>query len=212
MNAKTTTSSVRPTQKTAAKRRTPRQTAASRTTGAKTTATRESHAAARRTHTAAKQTKSAAVGTAKSGRKASVAGAETIGAYAERAVLIPVGAALIARDRIVESVSSVVSDYGSPSAAQVQLHKFERRGTSARNKVEREARRTRVRLERELRRRKRELDKAVGRVDAQRETIAKSIVDQVDQTSTSIEQTVHARLKDGTSLAAKLQDKVLELV
>ena len=210
-NAKTTTSR-RPGEKPAAKSRTARQKAASRTTGAKTTATRESHAAARRTETAAKQAQASASEAAKSGREATVAGVETIGAYAERAVLIPVGAALIARDRIVESVGSVVSDYGSPSAAQVQLHKFERRGSSARNKFEREARRTRVRIERELRRRRRNLDNAVVRVDRRREAVAKSIAGQVDQTSTSIEQAVQARLKDGTALAGKLQDKVMELV
>lgn len=206
------TSSRRTAPKSAAKRPTARQAAASRTTGAKTTATRESHSAARRTRTAAKQTRVAATDAAKSGRNTTAAGVETISAYAERAVLIPVGAALIARDRLVESVNTVVSDYGSPSAAQVQLNKFERRGTSARNKVEREARRTRVRIERELRRRKRELDKAVGKVDSQREALAKSLVEQVDQTSTNIEQAVQARIKDGTSLAGKLQDRVLELV
>lgn len=210
-NAKTTSTSKRPAEKTAAKR-TARQRAASRTTGAKTSATRESHSAAQRTRTAAKQTQASAAKTAKSGRRTTVAGVEALGAYAERAVLIPVGAALIARDRIVEGVGSVVSDYGSPSAAQVQLHKFERRGNTARNRVEREARRTRVRIERELRRRRRDLDKAVDRVDRQRGALAKSIAGQVDQTSTSIEQTIQARLKDGTALAGKLQDRVMELV
>ncbi|MHB1538218.1 MAG: hypothetical protein ACYCUM_02745 [Solirubrobacteraceae bacterium] len=145
-------------------------------------------------------------------RKAAVAGVQTLGAYAERAVLVPVGAVLIARDRIVEGVGSVVSDYGSASAAQGQLHRFERRGNSARSKLEREARRTRVRIERELRRRKRGLDKAVGRAETQREAVTKSIVSQVDQTSTSIEQTVQARLRDGTALAGRLQSRVMELV
>lgn len=195
----------------AAKRPTARQTAAQRTTGAKTTGARESQQAAGRTRTAARQTSAAATQTAKSGRKATAAGVETLGAYAERAVLIPVGAALIARERLVDSVSTVVSDYGTPAAAQVQLNKFERRGSSARSSVEREARRTRVRLERELRRRKRELDKAVDTVDRRRGALAKSIADQVDGTSTTIEQAVQARLKEGTSLASKLQDRILEI-
>ncbi|HEY1690381.1 MAG TPA: hypothetical protein VGF95_16130 [Solirubrobacteraceae bacterium] len=130
-----------------------------------------------------------------------------VGTYAEKAVLIPVGAALIARERLVDGVSTIVSDYSSPSAAQAQLNKFERRGHTARSRLEREARRTQVRLERELRRRKRGLDKAVGDLDRRRETLAKNITDQVDQTSTSIE----ARIKEGSELAGKLQDRIKEI-
>jgi hypothetical protein len=78
----------------------------------------------------------------------------------ERAVLIPVGAALIAREKVVESVNDTLSTYSSPAKAQsklnTQLNKFERRGVTARNRLEREVRKTRTRVERELRQRRRD--------------------------------------------------------
>lgn len=80
--------------------------------------------------------------------------AERVGDYAERAVLIPVGAALIAREQIASSVSETISTYSSPSKTQAQLRRFERRGATARSRLEREVRKTRTRLERELRERR----------------------------------------------------------
>ncbi len=76
--------------------------------------------------------------------------------YAERAVLIPVGAALTARDRIVASVNDTFTSYSSTSRAQAQLRKFERRGATARKRLEREVRKTRTSVERELRKRRQE--------------------------------------------------------
>lgn len=100
----------------------------------------------------------------------------TVGGYAERAVLIPVGAALVARDRLVAGVNDLPRDPSTANAkAQAQLRKFERRGTSARNGLEREARRTRVRLERELRKRRGELDRAVGSLDKHRSSLSRSL-------------------------------------
>jgi hypothetical protein len=74
--------------------------------------------------------------------------------YAERAVLIPVGAALTARDRVVSSVNDTITSYSSTSRAQAQLRKFERRGATARKRLEREVRKTRTSVERELRKRR----------------------------------------------------------
>jgi hypothetical protein len=74
--------------------------------------------------------------------------------YAERAVLIPVGAALTARDRVVSSVNDTITSYSSTSKAQAQLRKFERRGATARKRLEREVRKARTSVERELRKRR----------------------------------------------------------
>jgi hypothetical protein len=74
--------------------------------------------------------------------------------YAERAVLVPVGAALTARDRVVSSVNDTVTTYSSASRAQAQLRKFERRGATARKRLEREVRKARTSVERELRKRR----------------------------------------------------------
>lgn len=82
------------------------------------------------------------------------ASSNTAGSYAERAILIPVGAALIARDRVVSGVNDTLTAYSSPSKAQAQLRKFERRGNTARKRLEREVRKARTSVERELRRRR----------------------------------------------------------
>lgn len=83
---------------------------------------------------------------------------------AERAVLIPVGAALIAREHVLSGVGDAISSYNSASKASAQLRKFERRGVTARNRLEREVRKTRVRVERELRQRRREGEELASRV------------------------------------------------
>jgi hypothetical protein len=83
---------------------------------------------------------------------------------AERAVLIPVGAALIARERVLAGVNDAISSYNSTSKASAQLRKFEHRGVTARNRLEREVRKTRVRVERELRQRRRDSEELAERV------------------------------------------------
>jgi hypothetical protein len=101
--------------------------------------------------------------------------AGVFGDYAERAVLIPVGAALIARDRVVASVNDTISSYGSTSKAQAQLRRFERRGVTARKRIEREVRKTRVRVERELRQRRREIERTVTDLEERRDAVAKNV-------------------------------------
>lgn len=137
---------------------------------------------------------------------------DLVGDYAERAVLIPVGAALIARERVVSSVSDAIASYSTPTKAQIQLRKFEHRGSAARTRLEREVRKTRTRVERELRQRRRELDRRRGR-------LAKGVTSRVEQTQAQLEKTqnqfedaVRARLEDGADLANRLQERVLNLV
>jgi hypothetical protein len=98
-------------------------------------------------------------------------------------VLIPVGAALIARERVAASVSDTIERYSNPSKANAQLRRFERRGNTARNRVERELRKTRVRVEREAR-----------------------------QTRRRIEREVKRRRRDGEELASRVQDRIASLV
>jgi hypothetical protein len=108
----------------------------------------------------------------------------------ERALLIPVGAALIARERVASSVGDALSTYSSPTKTQAQLRRFERRGTTARNRLEREVRKARVRFERELRQRRRELEKTVADLEERRDTLA----------------------KNGSDLANRVQERLLDLV
>jgi len=109
--------------------------------------------------------------------------AGVVGNYAERALLIPVGVALTARDKVVSGVSDTISTYSTTTKAQAQLRRFERRGATARNRLEREVRKARVRLERELRQRRREIEKTVSELE-----------------------------DNGSELASRVQERVLSLV
>ncbi len=104
-------------------------------------------------------------------RERSTNGSATSKPVAERAVLIPVGAALIARERVVSSVSDTVSTYSSTSKTQAQLRKFERRGDTARKRVEREVRKARVSVERELRKRRKDSSELVDRLQDRIQTL-----------------------------------------
>jgi hypothetical protein len=107
----------------------------------------------------------------------------TVGSYAERAVLIPVGAALIAREQVLARVGDTIENYATTAKANAQLRKFERRGNTARNRLEREVRKTRVRVEREVR-------QARGRVERE----------------------VRRRQRDSEELASRVQERILNLV
>ena len=130
--------------------------------------------------------------------------AGAVGDYAERAVLIPVGAALIARERVVATVSDTISTYSSTTKTQAQLRKFERRGTTARNRLEREVRKARVRFERELRQRRREIEKTVSDLEARREAVAKN--------STDLANRVPELANRVPDLASQVQERILSLV
>src|SRR5919202_494927 len=72
---------------------------------------------------------------------------ETLEDNAERALLVQVGATLIARDAIASTVEGLRAKYASPGKAQRELARFERRGATARAQVERELRERRARVE-----------------------------------------------------------------
>ncbi|MGH2903282.1 MAG: hypothetical protein ACRDK7_06830 [Solirubrobacteraceae bacterium] len=139
-----------------------RKTTQAKSTKAKAARTRSIH----QTQSAVRQTEIAARNTV-----------DVFGDYTERAVLIPVGAALIARDRVVSTVSDTISSYGSTAKAQAQLRRFERRGTTARNRLEREIRKARVRVERELRQRRRDVEHTVSTLETRRDAVAKNVAE-----------------------------------
>jgi hypothetical protein len=162
-----------------------RATASTRKTG-RAKATRAKAARTR----AANQTR-AAVSQAQTATRLTVADrSNAFGDYAERAVLIPVGVALTARDRVLSTVTDTISTYSSPTKAQAQLRRFERRGATARNRLEREVRKARVRMERKLRQRRREFERTTRELEGRREAVA----------------------KNGSELATRVQERVLSLV
>jgi hypothetical protein len=80
---------------------------------------------------------------------------------AERAVLVPVGASLLARDNIVSTVKGMATKYRTRSGVERELKRYERRGVTARNRFERQVRRTRTKFERELRQRRTRVERTV---------------------------------------------------
>ncbi|HUN79567.1 MAG TPA: hypothetical protein VMU32_11635 [Solirubrobacteraceae bacterium] len=176
------------------------------------TRTRSSGAATRSRGASAKGAATHTAAARRSRGTASRSTVELVGDYAERAVLIPVGVALAARDSVVSGVSDVLATYSSPSKTQTQLRKFERRGSTARNRLEREVRKTRTRLEREVRERRRELER-------RRAGLTHDITSQVEQTQAQLERqqakvegALRARLEDGADFANRVQERVLSLV
>ncbi len=174
---------------------------ARKTTASRTRATARARNTTQAKVTRAKSARTRAAHQAQSAvRQAETATRDTAGVfgdYAERAILIPVGAALLARERVATTVNDTLTTYSSTTRAQAQLRRFERRGTTARNRLEREVRKARVRFERELRQRRRELERRT-----------KGLSTQVEQTQTQIENVV----KDGVDLANRVQERILSLV
>lgn len=80
---------------------------------------------------------------------------------AERAVLVPVGAGLLASDNLVSTVRGLATRYSSRSSVERELKRYERRGATARNRFERQVRRTRTKFERELRQRRNRVERTV---------------------------------------------------
>ena len=172
-------------------------------TKAKATTRRSSATKAKATRAKASRTRAAnqTQAAVRDSQKAARENAGVVGDYAERAVLIPVGAALIARERVVTSVSDTISSYSSTTKAQAQLRKFERRGATARKRLEREVRKTRVRVERELRQRRKNVERsvndAVRDIEKRRDVISKNGSEITDR---------------GSELANQVQERILSLV
>ena len=127
--------------------------ATSSSSGARKPATRT-----RKTSTPRKPARSTTTNTTSTQPKTRV---EQVQEIAERAVLVPVGASLLARDNLVSTVNGLVSKYRTRAGVERELKRFERRGTTARNRVERQVRKTRTRVERELRQRRTRVERAV---------------------------------------------------
>jgi hypothetical protein len=121
--------------------------------------------------------------------KTPVEQAQTI---AERAVLVPVGASLLARDNLVGTVKGLATKYRTRTDLEREIKRFERRGATERNRFERQVRRTRTKFERELRHRRSNVERSVRtnrrRLEREVRTVRKDlgtqsavVVAQVDQ-------------------------------
>lgn len=124
---------------------------------------------------------------------------------AERAVLIPVGAALEARDRVAGTVEELVTTTRSRSALEQQLKRYERRGGSARTQLEREVRRTRTRIERQTRTARRGFER-------QRTEARKNWGSNVETLTSRVEKVVQNGVDAGMKLVNGAQDRLSKVV
>lgn len=131
--------------------------------------------------------------------------AERAQQLAERAVLIPVGAALEARDRVANTVGGLVTTTRSRTELEKRLKRFERRGGSARTQLEREVRRTRTRLERRTRTARRGFER-------QRTQARKNVDANVEALTTRVEKVVQNGVDTGMRLVNEAQDRLAKVV
>lgn len=158
----------------------------------KAAATRKRNAAAKSAKSATSSAKATQTSTTAATDSAAKAGSftlDSVALQAERAVLIPVGAALAARDVVVD----VAKTYASRESAEKELRRFERRGNTARNGLRRDVKRTRTRVERELRQRR------------------GNVVKGVDEARADLRRQVSGLQSSATDVARKVQEQVSTL-
>jgi hypothetical protein len=132
--------------------------------GSKPTSTRKS-TGARRSASSSSRTRASSTSRARSNTTSTQARTRVgqVQDIANRAVLVPLGAGLVARDNLVSSVKGVATKYRTRAGLEREMKRYERRGASARNRFERQVRRTRTKFERELRQRRTRLERSVKR-------------------------------------------------
>jgi hypothetical protein len=198
-----------------------------RAPGAKATSTARRQSAATKRSTTAKKAAATRANNQTQRRAAQAAQGpktrvETVQHYAERAVLIQVGAALEARDRVVSTVNDVVDFATSRPNAERRLKKFERRGSTARTRVRREVRKTRTRVERELRQSRSRFERTVRRNrtrverdlrNARREAekdgkgLRENVAANVDLVTAQVENAVQTGLTAGAKIVGNAADR-----
>jgi hypothetical protein len=147
---------------------------------------------------------------------------EQLQGYAERGVLVQIGAALEARDRVLSTVNQLVELSTSRTQAERQLKRFERRGSTARTRAQREVRKARTRVERELRQRQARVERTLRRNqqrierelqsaqrDAEREgkSLRENVAANVDLAAAQVENAVQTGITAGAKVVAKASDR-----
>jgi hypothetical protein len=184
-----TTSNTTGGRKPSTRKTTPRKS--TRSTGARrsTRTTRSTRTAARARSTATAATPSTPLAQASQ--------------IAERAVLVPVGASLLARDNLVSTIQGLATKYSSRTGLSHEIRRYERRGTTARNRFERQVKRTRTRFERQLRQRRSLIERTIKqnrrRVEREVKSVRKDLTKQSGQLSARATKVV----SDAQSLIAR---------
>jgi hypothetical protein len=214
---------------------TKRSTAAKR--GAATRASNRTAAATKRTTTKAKATTKATAAKAQTRAKTTTTRAATraktttqaveqetetridrVGDVAERVALTSVGAALAARDTIVETVNGISRTKAEQElrkarrSLKTDLRRYERRGTSARRSLERDAKKTRTRIESALTGRRDRFAKVVNTAPPAPDAVVRNARAQADLAAARLSNAVETAQLAGATVVAKVTERVASLV
>ena len=187
--AETTTAAAKPKKRAPAKRK---PAARTRTAASKT----------RVRATAARSTAARSTSTRRATR------AERAQQLATRAVLIPVGVALEARDRVAGTVEELVTTTRSRTALEQQLKRF----GGARTQLEREVRRTRTRLERQTRTARRGFERQRTQVGKNLDLNVEALSTRVGPLKTGVEKAVQNGVVAGMKLVSGAQERLPKVV
>jgi len=117
-------------------------------------------------------------------------------ALAERAILVPVGASLLARDNLVSTVKGFGTKYRTRASLERELKRYERRGSTARNRFERRVRKSRTRVERELRQRRSRVERTVRQNRRRLEREVRAVRKDFERQSTQVGRRVERLVTD----------------
>jgi hypothetical protein len=177
------------------------QTRAAKTgTAARKTAASKASASATRTRTAAAKDAAETKGAVKTRL-------EQAADFAEKSLVVPIGATLVTRDRVKAAVDELRSTYSTRKKTEAELRRFGRRGSSALKPLVRDARKTRERVERELRYGRDRISKDVRIIVKDFEPVAKN----VELVSARVENAVQGGKTAATKASTSLQERIASL-
>jgi hypothetical protein len=200
--------------------------ATTQTTQRKTAATKRSTAAKKAAQTRsanqaaeARKRTTAAKKAAETRRELAKTPVDRVQEYAEKAVLVQIGAGLVARDALLEAVGGLRTSLSSRESAEkelelrrrrleAELKRFERRGTTARTRFEREAKKTRTRVERDLKSRRSRIENDVKTLRTDLNKQVKGASTQAEFVTSRVENLLQTGLTAGQKAATTVQERI----
>jgi hypothetical protein len=180
----------------------------------KTTATNRSTAAERAAATRARNQASAARKRSTAAKKAAATRREAQRTPVERyldvagkAVTIPIGAALVARDNVVATVGELATRYSSLDKVEGELRARRRRVESDLRTFERRGERARIQLERELRSRSERVERDLRALHGARPDVGA----RANLVGARVENLVQSGVTAGTQVAARVTERVARI-
>lgn len=213
---------------------TTKTTAKKATTAAKTSTVKRSTAGQKAARTRSAKQAGAAIKASAAGQKADEAlsaarkaeqkleeltSVERVQKAAERAVLVPLGATLIARDSARETAGALRSTFGSTDAlskeielrrkrVEAEVKRFERRGATARNRFEKDLTARRRRIEKDVRARRTRIEKAADGWTTQLKSVRGDVAAGADLAGARVENIVQTGLNRGQHAVTRVTERI----